>query len=73
MQFPDSILHLLDSLGTPKLLLLCVFLNLLSIPILNRIEKSSKKAILYFLFIPYFLFSVGLAVYVVYLGATYNS
>jgi hypothetical protein len=45
----------------------------MSIPILNKIEKSPRKAILYLLFIPYFLFSVGLAVYVVYLGAMYNS
>lgn len=73
MEFVDSIILFLDSLGTPKLLFLCVFLNLLSIPILSKIEKSPKKTILFLLFIPYFLFSVSLAVYVVYVGISYNS
>lgn len=72
MEFVDSVILILDNLGTPKLFFLCVFLNLLSIAILSKIEKSPRKTILFLLFIPYFLFSISLGVYVVYLGMAYN-
>jgi hypothetical protein len=73
MKYIEEIILFFRGLGTPIILFLCVFMNLFSLIILRKIEKNKHKIILIILFLPYFLLSVSLGIYIVYYGLNYNS